>query len=494
MKRFIAAFDVGTTAVKGVIVSTAGEVVFSSSINIETIFEQDHKEQSPLDWYDAFCQISKGFFQNGYVSKDFLGIVMSGQMQDLILIDKENQPVCNAILYSDGRATKQAEHLISKIGFDRISEVTGNNFDGSMPFAKLLWVKENKKDIYNNIHKILISAKDYCMTRLTGNYAADAVSASTAGLMDIHTKKWMYEWCIQEDIDTDILPDIYYTDSKAGIVSALAAEETGYAQGTPVYCGTGDAGATTLASGIHAQGDYNINLGTSGWIACISDDVLPETGVFNLAAIQRDVYINVVPFLNAGNVHKWISSVMTPDGMQSEKYHYAAQLLEESSPGSHGLLAIPYLVGERFPVMDTNIKGCFIGATPETTKQDMVRACLEGVAFSIKYGIEKIGRTPESVSIIGGGAKESVWCQIIADIIGQPVKAYGISEYLPSVAICSAVLIGEGLWQDYSQLKDFLAQSGENRIFEPNMVTHTNYLHSYNRFKKILPLIRTIFK
>ncbi|MEM1485669.1 FGGY family carbohydrate kinase [Oscillospiraceae bacterium PP1C4] len=494
MKQYIAAFDVGTTAVKGVVVTTEGKVVYSSSINIDTIFQGEYKEQKPSDWYSAFCKISREFFKRGFKPTEFLGIVMSGQMQDLIMVDRELNPVDHAILYSDGRATREADEIIHLAGDERIKSCTGNHFDGSMPFAKLLWQKKNHHDCFAKAHKVLISAKDYCVTRLTGNFVTDATSAATAGLMDIHSKKWMSDWCDAVGISTDILPEILYADEKAGYVTHKAAHESGYAQDTPVYCGTGDAGATTLASGISRSGDYNINLGTSGWIACISDDALCKDGVFNLAAIQKNVYINVVPFLNAGNVHKWVSSMITPDELQGQKYDYAAKLLEASVPASNGLLVLPYLVGERFPVMDTHIKGCIVGATPETTKNDVVRACLEGVAFSIRYGIECIGKMPKSVSIIGGGAKERLWCQIISDILGQPVIAYENSEILPSVAISSCVMVGEGLWQDYSQLNAFLMKSGSYTAYQPCKENEQLYNAVYEKYKKVYPAVKTIYE
>lgn len=136
-------------------------------------------------------------------------------------------------------------------------------------------------------------------------------------------------------------------------------------------------------------------------MACVSDDVLPKGDVFNLAAMPEGVYINVVPFFNAGNVHKWVSRALAPS--EQGKYDYVDRLLEESEAGSHGTMFLPYLVGERFPVVDTQIRGGYVGVTPETTKQDLARSALEGVAFSIRQGIESIGRVPGKISLIGGG-------------------------------------------------------------------------------------------
>ncbi len=335
---YIATFDIGTTAVKGLMVSETGKSIMEKSITLETVFVDDHKEQRPLDWYSAFCKISNAFFQEGFLPDEVHGIVMSGQMQDLIPVSRELSPVCNAILYSDGRAEAQAQEIAACIGMDVIEESTGNHFDGSLPFPKLMWLKQNKPLLYDAAEKILISSKDYVVARLTGKFATDVTSASTAGLMDIHNKCWNRQWMELMGMDADKLPVIYYAEEQVGLVSKEASLESGFAAGIPVYAGTGDAGATTLASGIAVEGEFNINLGTSGWIACVSKDTMKKPGVFNLAAMQKNLYINVVPFLNAANVHQWISGIFAADSATANKYELIDQLLKQSKAGSNGVM------------------------------------------------------------------------------------------------------------------------------------------------------------
>ena len=490
--QYVATFDIGTTAVKGVLMSKNGKSVLEKSITHKTFFNGEFKEQRPLDWYAAFCDISHLFFDQGVSPLEVCGIIMSGQMQDLIPVDADLQPACNAILYSDGRAGLQAQEIIAAVGVDEIEKSTGNHFDGSMPFPKLLWLKQNAPAAYEITRKILISSKDYVITILTGEFVTDVTSASTTGLMDIRSKCWNTLWMQTAGLDCDKLPAIRYADEVAGTVSTAAAAESGYISGTPVYTGTGDAGATTLASGISMDGEFNINLGTSGWISCVSADVMEKRDVFNLAAMPRDVYINVVPFLNAGNVHKWVSSILAPEDSAIGKYKYVDRLLEESEAGSHGVMFLPYLAGERFPVMDTTIKGGYTGITAGTTKQDMARSALEGVAFSIRQGLESIGSTPKKISLIGGGAQTTVWCQILADVLGYPVFAYGNSEYLPAAAIAAAVLIAQGEMPDYASFVNLLQSLGECTHYMPNPGNVMLYNEIYLRYLKVYPALRSI--
>ncbi len=488
----VATFDVGTTALKGVLVSTAGEILKEKSILIETIFKGDYKEQRPQDWYTAFCRISKQFFEEGLQPREVAGIVMSGQMQDLILTARDGRPVCNAVLYSDGRASEQADMIAEKIGAKNLRDSTGNQFDGSLPFSKLLWMKENKPSVYASADKMLISSKDYILTRLTGNFITDVVSASTAGLMDIRKKCWNTAWMEAMALDPEILPDICYAEEQAGAVSEKASAETGFAVSTPVYAGTGDAGATTLAGGIVEEGDFNINLGTTGWIACVSGNIMDKAEVFNLAAMQRNIYINVVPFLNAGNVHKWISGILGPESDADRQYDYIDGLLAHHAAGSHGVMFLPYLTGERFPVMDTVIRGGFAGITPETTKQDMAGSVLEGVAFSIRQGLEAIGRKPGKISLIGGGARVAAWCRILSDVLGHSVCVSQGSEYLPAAATAGAVLVGQGKVRDYASFINYLQNKGDSVCYQPcgeNMKlydrVYADYLKMYPAFKSM---------
>ncbi|WP_306574854.1 FGGY-family carbohydrate kinase [Anaerotruncus massiliensis (ex Togo et al. 2019)] len=488
--RYIATFDIGTTAVKGVLLSEDNACACEKSVEIETFSEGGRREQDPLSWYAAVREISRAFFAGGISPGDVRGIVMSGQMQDLIPVDGDLRPTCNAILYSDGRAGAEAERLAALIGREELVRSTGNQFDGSLPFPKLLWLKEQNPGAYRAAEKVLISSKDYCIARLTGEFVSDVTASATAGLMDIHEKRWNTAWMEAAGLDSGKLPRLRYAHEQAGAVTPGAAAETGYLPGTPVYTGTGDAGATTLASGISADGEFNINLGTSGWVACVSDDVLPKGDVFNLAAMPEGVYINVVPFFNAGNVHKWVSRALAPS--EQGKYDYVDRLLEESEAGSHGTMFLPYLVGERFPVVDTQIRGGYVGVTPETTKQDLARSALEGVAFSIRQGIESIGRVPGKISLIGGGARTPVWCQILADVLGHPVHVYRNSDYLPAVAIAASVLVAQGEIGDYTEFTDTLQGSDNCLRYDPVPANVERYNRVYPRYLRVYPALKTL--
>ncbi len=478
--RCIATFDIGTTAVKAVLVGYDGEVLTSCSKDIPTLFDGDHKEQDPHFWWEAFCELSHEMMSL-CPDVSVRGIVMSGQMQDVIPVDKNLQPVCPAILYSDGRAAREAKELLETVGEDKIFEITGNHCDGSLSLPKIIWLKKNQPEIYQKTFRFLISSKDYVIAQLTGVCAGDHTACSTACAMDLRSRTWSDLLLTKAGVEAERMPRLFASHETVGEVTASAAKESGYPAGTPVYAGVGDAGATTLASGIMKEGQFNINLGTSGWVATVSEKAAYNAGgIFNLAAMPAGKVINVVPFLNAGNVHRWLSALFSGQ-VQTVDYPETERLIGSSVPGAHGLFALPYLLGERFPVLDPSARGVFAGITPETEKGDFVRAMLEGVAYAIRQGVEMISEQPLSISLIGGGGRSTGWCQIMADVLGHDITVFKDSDTLPSRAVAAAALIGEGIHPDYRTFTESLNRDAQALVYTPNRENHEFYNGQYRR-------------
>lgn len=488
---YVITFDVGTTAVKGILVSSEGKIIERESIDIETIYEGDKKEQDPATWYKAVCEISNKFTLK-VAKKDIMGVIMSGQMQDLILVDRKGDPISNAILYSDGRASEEAEEIQSKIGQDELYKVLGNQLDGSFPLSKLLWKKKNHPEIYRDIYKVMISSKDYCIGKLTGRYITDTTSAATSGMMDIRRKEFRTDWLTQLDIEESFLPDLCRPGQYIGGVTEQASLESGLDVGTRIYAGIGDAGATTLASSISHAGEININLGTSGWVAAISDHVLEKDGVFNLVSADAENYINVVPFLNSGNVHHWIAETFAGNTSSSSKYEEISNRLKSRRPGSGNLLFLPYIVGERFPIMDPDIKGAYYGVTPKTTDIDLISAPMEGVAFSIRQGLEEICEHPTRLTLIGGGAREKNWCQILADVLGVNITVFSNTEFLPALSISALVFYDCKVWNNIDNLVYKFVSTDQTETFYPNLGNKELYDVSFHNFKKLYPRLKGI--
>ncbi len=462
-----ATFDLGTTAMKCAVLDEHHNIVFSSSVGLTTYNEDGFSEQDPKQWWEAFCKLSSMFDKSEVDS-----IILSGQMQDLMFFDENDENLGRACLYNDQRGAGFVADVPSYV-----KERTSVAINGTIPITKLLWFRKNRPDVISRARHILIGAKDYIIMKLTGRYVSDVTNMATSGMMDIHTLRYID---LDGLVDPGIrLPEILHSEEVAGTVSREAAKVSGYRTDTEVFVGSGDAGATTLASGISKPGEFNVNLGTTGWIATISDRTYPDA--FNLAAINHDLYINVIGILNGASVHNWVSRMLFGDG--DGRYGKLHELLVNDGHSNPDLLCMPYLVGERFPVADPDIRGSYYGLDSKTTKADLARSALEGVAFSLRQGLEVLDITAKSMSLVGGGAAESVWCQIFSDVFGIPVMVFANSDILPSMALSAVVQFGRGRIRSYAQFIDEILKKQDCTIYKPDGSRHIAYTRLYERFK-----------
>ena len=470
----IAAFDLGTTALKAVVLDERQNIRFTGKVNLTTYEKDGFVEQDPEEWWSAFVSLSSSFDAS---SVDC--IIFSSQMQDLYFIGEDGKAIGNAVLYNDQRGSS---YVSSVPGY--VAEKTSIALDGTIPVAKLGWFREHKPEALSEAKKVLIGAKDYLIYKLTGRFVSDVTNMATSGFMDIKTLEYID---LDGIISPSLLPDLAYADELAGTVTREAAALTGYSVKAEVYVGAGDAGASTFASGVISPGEYSINLGTSGWIAALSDK--PAEGVFNLAAVNRGCYVNVIPVLNGANVHSWIARTLFPE--DPDCYQKAHQLLENDRMECPSLLFLPYLLGERFPVADDRVRGVYLGLDSSTKPADLVRSALEGVAFSLKSGF---GEAPvKSLTISGGGALESQWCQIFSDVFNAPVYVFGNSEHLSAIALSAVALRGKGLLSSYSEFIEETLRKQDCAVYSPRPGRAEHYEQLFKRFSSVYPAVKGLF-
>ena len=500
---YTAAFDVGTTQVKAVLVDDQGSARVCASSGLLPIDTTDGRvEQNPEDWLQAFIEVSRDLLARAgrsiehFRSDQVTGIIMSGQMQDLIALDAQGQPVGPAILYADGRAEEESAELTEIYGANSFRARVGNPCDGSLPVAKLMWMSRHQPDRYAQVRHVLIDAKDYLIWWLTGAYCGDMTACSTAGAMDLRSRKWRRNILEAAGVDAAIFPELYFPWDIVGTSTPGASAATGFAPGTIVYAGMGDAGASTLAGGVFHPGQFNINLGTSGWIATVTDRAVTDRpGMINLAYLGAGSIINTVPFLNAGNVHAWATGVFagSSPAENDDPYQRMGHLVESSPAGARGVICLPYLVGERFPMMNPSIRGAYVGISSETEACDLARAALEGVSYSIRQGLDLLGTPIERVTLIGGGAREPQWCQMLADILDAPVQALDDAHVMPAVALAELVSVGKvtssSSQPDLQALEKLVEANLAGGVYSPDDANRHVYDAGYSRFRLLYPAL-----
>lgn len=491
---YIAVFDIGTTAVKGILVDKEVHLMEEHTVELTTYVSEDGMmEQRPEDWWEAIIHIASLWWKNRISPDSIRAITFSGQMEDVISISDESD--YRAILYSDTRAGKEAQWIHEKC--PEIRAITGNNVSATTPLAKIKWLENKAAKQYVDTEKFVFSSKDYCIYQLTKEAVTDPITAATTGMMDLKNRSWnkqIYKSCA---IDEGKLPRLLEADSVVGKVTEEASKKTGFPTSTLVINGSGDAGASTLGAGAVHEKDCYFYMGTTGWLAIVEKnegqfDSLSEAH-FNLAFVEKAHRISVAPLLNVGNVHKWaVHSYI--DQNETNKYETFEALIEQAAPGSGGVVFLPYLNGERNPMIDPDAKGAYWGITSHTERKDLAHAALEGVTFSLKQTLEMFElQDRRTITLIGGASKSNSWCQMMADIMNHPIRVPLNSEYLPSIGVASIAFVALGWSESYEQFSDTYIKKVPSKEYAPNPTHVDMYKKHFEKFKKLYPALQTIY-
>lgn len=490
--KYIASIDVGTTNVKGALIMRNGSIQASCEVEIETFYENDWVEQNPEQWRKALIEITKTWQQAGFNLKDIEMITFCGQMQDVIPIDESGAPVRNAILYSDARAEEQAESMLTVD--EKIRKLTGNEVNATTPFAKIKWLQEHEEESFARTTAFLFSSKDFLISQLTGEHVTDVTTAATTGMMDIDKRAWMTDEIVNEGIAADLVPLLGASDDIAGYVSAFASRQTGFMEGTPVLYGIGDAGATTLGAGVVTSGDRYIYAGTTGWIATTMTHVGRRyDGLFHLAHLSQE-FIKVIPLTNVGSVHEWaVQTFCNKHADKADAYRELDQQVNAVCPDENGVLFLPYLNSERFPVRVSHAAGSFLRLNSSTTSSQMARAVLEGIAFSIRQSMETLTAPQDKpITLLGGGSRSMAWTQILADVCQQELHIPENAENLPILGAASSAFVRLGWCRTYQEFTDDIVKSMPKRRVTPNRKEQKTYDTLYEDFKRIYPAVKDI--
>ncbi|MCC6614257.1 MAG: hypothetical protein IT320_12320 [Anaerolineae bacterium] len=472
------AFDIGTTGAKAALIDAQGRVIRSAFRGYPTHSAAGGVvEQSARDWWGAACASAREIDASSAEA-----VVLTGQMQDVILVDQDAQPVYPVILYSDTRAHTETEAIHRELGAERLQEVTGNEQGAGSLLAKLRWLSRFEPGTLTRAVHLLTGAADYIALQLTNKAACDTTTVSTTGLMVLDTRHWLTEAGMEAI--TRLYPDLVPGGTLIGQVHQIGALTMGITAGIPVYLGPGDAGATTLGVGAGMPGVPYGYIGTSGWVAFTSSQRGdPAKGVFTLAHPTNDRTICVAPLLTAGGNLDWIKSVLAEDT-------HADLIQAALAQPASDLIYLPYLNGERSPISDPFARGAFIGLSAAHTRADLARAVLEGVAFAYRHALDTLIDTPITRLVMtGGGTRSLGWCQMIADVCGVEVA---LDEDASNVGVRGALLaaqVARGDLPDYALPE----RDSQATALTPNDALHASYGRKYAWFREGYPALKGLF-
>jgi len=438
--------DVGTSSVKLLLADTTGRVLQTLSKDYPVYYPKaGWAEQNPEDWWNATSEGIREILNRSQMeSREIQGIGLSGQMHGLVLLDKENRVLMPALLWCDQRTQDECDELSEKLG-SKLSEYTGNRALAGFTAPKVLWVRRHRPEIYKQIEHVLLP-KDYIRWKLTGEYATDVSDASGTLFFDVAHRCWSPEMLDILGLSETHLPTCYESYEITGAVTEQAARESGLHTSTLVVGGGGDQASGAVGTGVVTAGTVSVALGTSGVVFVCQENysVDRQNRLHSFCHANGKWHVMGVMLSAASCLKWWVEEVCRLDDAGF------AVLLEEAariSPGSEGLIFLPYLMGERTPYSDPHARGTFIGLTMTHGRGPMTRAILEGVGFGLCDSLKIIREQNipiHEVRVSGGGAKSYLWRQILADIFGQPIHVVNSVEGPAfGAAILAAVGAGE---------------------------------------------------
>ena len=481
--------DLGTSACKLLLVDEAGQV--RNTVTKEYPLSFPHpgwSEQDPAHWWNAALEGIPALLE-GFEAGQVQGIGCGGQMHGLVALDERDNVLRPAILWNDGRTAKEVDYLNETVGRDKLSSYTANIAFAGFTAPKLLWMRENEPALFAKIEKIMLP-KDYLVYRLTGVHATDYSDASGMLLLDVAHKCWSKEMCDICGVTENQLAKLYESWEPVGTLLPDVSKALGLPESVVVCAGAGDNAAAAVGTGTVGQGGCNISLGTSGTIFISSGKFgVDPTNALHAFAHADGGYHLMGCMLSAASCNKWWQDEVI--GATDYKGEEAAILPEKL--GNNRVYFLPYLMGERSPINDTNARGAFLGMTMDTTRADMLQAVLEGVAFAIRDSFEvarSLGvRIPRS-NICGGGSKSVLWKKMVANVLGIPLDTVA-TEQGPGYGGAVLAMVATGLFPTVQAACAALVSVAGT--VEPDPELTARYEARYRQFQKIYPACKSLF-
>ena len=487
--RLYIGIDLGTSAVKLLLMDEAGQVKNVVSREYPLEFPQPGwSQQNPEDWRKAVLEGIPDLL-TGFDPKAVAGIGCGGQMHGLVVLDRDDQVIRPAILWNDGRTARQVDYLNNVIGKERLSAWTANIAFAGFTAPKILWMRENEPENFARIAKIMLP-KDYVNYILTGVHACDDSDASGTLLLDVKNKRWSREMLDICGVRETQMPRLFESYQCIGTVKPDIARALGLGDNVKVAAGAGDNAAAAVGTGVVGDGGCNISLGTSGTVFISSENFgVDRHNALHAFAHADGGYHLMGCMLSAASCNKWLME----DIYKTSDYSAEQAPITEDRLGENHVFFLPYLMGERSPINDTNARGTFLGMTMDTTRADLTQAVLEGVAFAIRDSVEvarSLGIDIRSSKICGGGARSPLWKKMIANILNVELECLEC-EQGPGMGGAMLAMVACGAYETVQAACDAIVRVASRVTPEPELAAR--YEKRYRQFQKIYPACKQLF-
>jgi len=501
--KYLIGIDLGTSGTKTVLFDENGIAVCSATEEYP-MYQPNNgwAEQDPADWWNAcILTLKKVLTESGINPTDISGIGFSGQMHGLVMLDEKGEVLRKSIIWCDGRTAEECAEITKRVGESRLVEITANHALTSFTAGNILWVRNKEPELYKRCRHILLP-KDYLRYKLTGKFGMEASDASGMNMLDITKRVWSEEVLKKLEIDPELLPEVHESYEIAGHITPEVASLTNLASGTSVVYGAGDNAAAAIGTGVVENGKAFITIGTSGVLYAHSDKVAVDSGgrVNTFCAAVPDSWAVFGCTLAAGMSLQWLRNnffhpeMIVAEGLSDDPYNIMHAQSESVPIGANRLIFLPYLMGERSPILDPNARGVFFGLSAIHTRYDLLRSVKEGVIYAQRQCLDihrDMGIEFNEIYATGGGATNPSWRQMIADIFDLPVITIQNRE---GPALGAAILagVGTGLYPSVPDAcKRIIKQNAPQNPIAENSKKYAPY---YQLFCNLYPGMKDGFK
>jgi len=495
--------DVGTSGTKALIMDARGRVLATGTgEHAVSSPKPAWSEQDPREWFSAAVKATRAAIAKAAIDgRQVAGIGCSGQMHGLVCLNGAGLPLRPAIIWNDQRTAAEAEEIERKAGGRAgLIRLVGNVAMTSFTLTKLLWVRRHEPRVYDKIRHVLLP-KDYVRLCLTGEYAGDVSDMSGTLLLDQRRRDWSEKALKLFRIRRDILPRVYESHEIAGTVTARAARQLGLAAGTPVAAGAGDQPAGAVGNGIVRAGLVSATMGTSGVVFVHSPKYVtdPAGRVQTFCAAVAGQYCMFGCILAAGGSFQWFRNTLGAKEIQEaaaagvDPYELLTGQAAKAPAGCEGLFFLPYLTGERTPHADPLAKACWIGIHSRTSRNELIRAVMEGATFAMNDALTILrqrGIRPRQIRLSGGGARSRLWRQMQADVYGSTCVTVRTEEG-PAYGAAILAAVGTGRFASVPQACEAIIKL--TRTVRPNPSAKRAYARCYQQYRRLYPALKGEF-
>lgn len=491
MGEYILAHDLGTSGNKATLFRTDGKLECSFVSSYKTYQPKaGWAEQDPNDWWQAVISSTRKLME-GKRPEELAGISFSGQMMGCVCLGGDGRTLMNSIIWADTRADKENRHLLREIGLERACRLIGQRLAPNFTLQKLMWLKENRPEIYKAA-AVVFQAKDYILYKMTGTIVTEQTDAAYTQAYDISGRTWSEELLSAAGVRRDLFPEIRKSSDVIGGLTAEAAAVLGLCEGTPVVAGAGDGPCATVGAGSIKTGDGYVCLGSSCWVSnnttIFQPD--PECRIQYSPHVVDGLYMAAGTMQTGGLAYNWAKDRLYEENCSYEEIN---QDVKRAPAGADGVLFLPYLMGERAPWWNAQARGLYAGLSLSTTKQDMIRAVVEGVVMNLALILEEIEKAEKAkrMTVIGGGARGGSWNQVLADVFGMEIMKPCEVEEASSFGAAVIAGVGLGIYPDYT-VADRLVKP--DICYLPDRKNHELYGKQLKRFRELYLRVEPLFR